>query len=150
MYYEDRFDPTNVDEDAFSLDSQKKKVNKLMAEMNKSDKGYIQITRKVSVDKNNKSYLKSKKIAFYASGSQGCPIRNAITGERYHHHLIGSKHEDLYFKVTLCTGETGPQPPTMFFASPDEFERHMYNSITINSDTKECWATKNYCAIREM
>lgn len=152
MYYDGVYDLTNENDDAFSYGSaDNKKIKKIMAEFaNSEDRGYFQITRKVQAV-NNIYVFKNKNFAFFASGGHGMPIRNAITGEYYIGHNVGSKFEDLYFKVGLRTGETGPKSqsklgpatPTMFFSSPGEYEQHMQNSVTIDDNIKEKWTIKN-------
>ena len=124
MYYDDRFDPTNVDEDAKSVDSNKNKnkVSKLLAEMKTYDKGFFQLTRTVLVN----DVLKKKKISCYGSGQHGTTIRDAVSGEMCYGDLVGSNAEKNYYKVKICTGEIGQTQSTLFYHSKGEYERHMH------------------------
>lgn len=73
-------------------------------------------------------------------------IVNAITGLRYRDEdpklniSVGSAHEDLFFKVRISNGETGQDPVTLFYDSPEQFEKHQYTLL--NQKTKEAWLTK--------
>ena len=150
MYYEDRFDPNNTDEDVYSTDdANNKKVYNILAE---SSKGYFRVTRKAPVSKGknitNTTNLKNKRIGLYASGQQGCTITNAVTGEKCTGHLVGSKNEDFYFKVKLSTGETGQLPINLFYKSPEEYERHLYD--VVHQNTKTGWSEKNSKAVIRM
>ena len=68
---------------------------------------------------------KSKKINVFSSGSQGSIIRNAVTGERYPEHKVGSIHEDNYYKVKISTNNFSNESGVFFYSSVDQFERHM-------------------------
>ena len=155
MYHDGIYDMTNENDDAFSYGSaDNKKIKKMMAKLaSREDLGFFQIIRKIPVlvaSNNNSVMLKNKQIALYASGGPGTPIRNAVTGEYYFGHKVGSKHEHLYFKVGLNTGETGPksksqlgpETPTMFFSSPSEYEKHMLNSVKVDDNVSEKWKEK--------
>jgi hypothetical protein len=78
-----------------------------------------------------------KKIGCYGSGSQGTSIRNAITGERIFSHKVGSRMEDLYFKVTISLGISEKGPVTLFFENPEQFERHLFEEV--KEEEKKKW-----------
>ena len=78
---------------------------------------------------------KKLKIILFGSGQLGTTIRNAVTGEKYYGHKVGSSDEDLYFKTKICTGEFGPDPVTLFYDNAEQYERHM--GYKIDSETKQ-------------
>lgn len=87
-------------------------------------------------------YRKTVTIENYGSGQQGSRIRNAVTGEKYSHsELVGSKFEDLYFKVIESTGRFNRRDPLiLFYDTPDQYENHHFT--TVNPLTKEKWYEK--------
>ena len=139
MSYYDEYDYgyTNDEElSEYSYDSKsnKNRLKKAMAELNKQDKRFHQIKCRLSNGK-------FKNIPCFSSGSQGCRIRNAITGE-YYKHEVGSENEDLYFKIIIATGENGlKEPLTLFYETPQQYERHMF--CEINTEIKNNWMNKN-------
>jgi len=72
-----------------------------------------------------------KKIKLFNSSLYtNSPIINAVTGLAYYRdgHLkykIGSEHEDDLFKVRFLTHEQGNPGLTLFYDSPDQYERHL-------------------------
>jgi hypothetical protein len=71
-------------------------------------------------------------------------IRNATTGIR-EKHRVGSKYEDLYFRVkdvALYTKtELNKEPRKLFYRNPEEYERHF--GLTVSMDIKNAWHEKN-------
>ena len=74
--------------------------------------------------------LKRTKIEFYTSGDTGCNIRDAETGD-YYPNLVGSKDEDLFYKVALSTGEckSANGSNTLFYLSPQHYASHLHCSV---------------------
>ena len=97
----------------------------------KRDKDFFSVQRKIP---NKNSHAK---VEYYRSGNMGMSIRNAITGERYRGLLVGSKAEDLFFKVIICNGETGREGVTLFYETPEAYERHQYE--TLSKEMKAKW-----------
>ena len=96
MYQEDFYNPADPnDHDDVQLDDMFEKAKRM-------DKGYNTVYRKVPRKYDGK--LKNKKIESYTSSGTGSRIRDAETGE-YFSNIVGSKDEDLFFKVALSTGE---------------------------------------------
>ena len=126
MYYEDQF----VNDDDVSLNSQKGKLNNILKKSN--DKRFFQVKR---VQQGGKR----KNISIYGTGPLGWHIRNAVTGEKYNH-LVGSKNEDLYFKVSYCTGENGQESQTLFYDTPEQYEKHLFYKV--DEYIKEQWLNK--------
>jgi len=94
------------------------RVNEAMADMHKDDK--LCFVRKYRAPDGKK-----KKLLIFGSGDTGATIRNAVTGEKYNGHKVGSKNEDMYFKTRLCTGEFGIDSPLLFYDSAEQFEKHV-------------------------
>ena len=91
---------------------------------------------------NNKT--KSIEIGVYGSGSHESPIRNAETGE-YYKYKVGTMDEDLFFKVMISTGEIPTGPLTLFYDSPEHYERHQY--LELDGLTKKRWEVKRQCRL---
>lgn len=78
------------------------------------------------------------KMEVYSSHSSY--IRHATTGQRTQF-KVGSPDEDRFFSVIISTGEQGNEPITLFYISPEEYERH--HKCVLSQDTKERWYHKN-------
>jgi len=112
------------------------KLNKnLFEDIKKEDKGYY--TWKKVVEGSRKPI----KIEAYGSGDTGSKIRNPITGERYNY-FVGSKYEDLFFKVKMNNEKFGSRDgPTLFYESPEQYENHV--KCELDRRIKEKWVEKN-------
>jgi hypothetical protein len=99
------------------------RVNNFMADAHSDDK--LCFVRKVR----GNAGRKAKKLLLFGSGDIGSTIRNAVTGEKYYGRKVGSKNEDLYFKVRICTGEFGKEAPTLFYDSAEQYEKHLGESV---------------------
>lgn len=128
MDYDDRYHPSN------SNDVEKK--SGAIDEMKKLDTGYNEIYRRVP-QPNGK--IKNKRIVVYNSGGVGSQIRNAVTGV-YTRDIVGSSCEDNYFSLMLATGELKKENITLFFDSPEQCERHLYQLFEEKIKTK--WRNK--------
>jgi hypothetical protein len=86
------------------------------------------------------------KIEVYSSPATGY-IRNASTGIRMDHR-VGSKYEDLYFRVADRGMNTrtpvNQEARKLFYNNPEECERHQ--RITLSTDIKEKWHLKQMTA----
>lgn len=82
------------------------------------------------------------KIPFYATSlSPNMTIRNAVNGTYETGYKTGSNDEDLFFKVSLATGENGSKDSRiLFFNDPEQYERY-FNCI-VSADTKDKWSKK--------
>jgi hypothetical protein len=132
MDYQDRFSPT--EENEFEKDD-----NDVQRMLNLYDKGYTAVYRQTLRADGRK---KQTKIALYTSGGTGTRIRDAETGHFYNR-MVGSKHEDGFFKVALATGECKSKngSNTMFFASPSHYFSHM--KMTVDENIEKKWTEKN-------
>jgi len=130
IYEEDRFNPINYDD--YDIDTMRRNH---LDELNKHNKGYFQMSL---FDENNGKKIK---VGLFASGSDGTIIRHAVSGSKMNPYLVGSKYEDLFFKVAICSGEFGNKEPfTLFFESPEEYEKHM--RVELSDDAKQRWLEK--------
>jgi hypothetical protein len=154
MYYDDPYDPTleNDYENAreydprgneehscasSTVDTYRKKTRKLIEDAKLEDKGYHKIVKQVG----------HKKLEIEAYSDPliiGRSIRNAITGVRQTGYKMGSLDENLFFKVAYLAGGKSMKGanPTLFYDSPEQYERHMHSIVSI--ETKEKWAEKFY------
>lgn len=98
--------------------------------------GYNRILICVQV---NEKKTKQVEIGVYGSGSQGSQIRNAETGE-YYRFLVGSSNEDLFFKTMICSGIVSNGPLTLFYDTPEQYERHQ--NTKLDYTTKKRWQDK--------
>ena len=79
-------------------------------------------------------------IGVYSSGQTGTTfIRNAETGE-YTKYVVGSLNEDLFYKVRVATGEFPCGPITLFYNSPEHYEKHQYD--VVDENMKYLWREK--------
>ncbi len=86
-------------------------------------------------------------LKYYSSGEIGSPIKMAVTGSVWNPKFrVGSRAEDLFFKVTVATGETGKDPVNLFYENPEQYENHQ--GIMLDVGTKEQWQKKYYEAKR--
>ena len=128
--------------------------NELVSSRTKTTKTMKQIVSEMYLE-NKKGYNKSiknirgKKVAIelFASGARGTTILNAVTGDRCNGHAVGSKDEDFYYKVNVCTGEIqGREMCTLFYDSPEQYEKHMM--MTVDTATKERWHQKQMSLVK--
>jgi len=131
MYYDDSFHP-NEENDVTNY--QKKELNNLKS----NDTGYGYIFRKQLLP-SGKS--KKTRVDCYTSGDVGSKIRNAEDGN-YYKYKVGSKEEDLLFKIRLAKGElkTNNGSNLLFYDSPEQYEKHLTQEI--DDEIKEKWVEK--------
>jgi|LauGreStaDraftv2_3_1035109.scaffolds.fasta_scaffold00507_6 hypothetical protein len=151
MYYDDPYDPTLENEydipreydprgddhsyASSTVDTYRKKTRKLIEDAKSEDKGYHKIIK----------YVGFKKVEIEAYSDPliiGKSIRNAITGVRQTGYKMGSLDENLFFKVAYLAGGKSMKgaSPTLFYDSPEQYERHM--ACTVSTEIKEKWAER--------
>jgi|688.fasta_scaffold510042_2 hypothetical protein len=88
------------------------------------DRGYNRVYRKRIRTSDGK--LVNMPVDVYSSGDVGSRIRNAETGQ-YYDFAVGSKKENLFFKVSLATGECTSLngSHTLFYLSPNHYMSHL-------------------------
>lgn len=139
MYYDDMFHPTNNEDDcsmtsaSYTVGSRMSKgareqYKNHISDVKKSDKGYYCY---------HKPYNgRLSKVEMYNSGnSLGCRIRDPMTGSRLTAR-VGSHTEMDYFKVRMC-GLNRENPVTLFYDSPEHFERH--HKTELSESIKQKW-----------
>lgn len=116
-----------------------KSVNKDLINLKYLDRGYNRIYRTVVRESDGRNVR--KKIEIYTTGCTGSNIRDAETGE-YYNELVGSRYEDLYFKVSLATGECTSLNGSnvLFYLSPQHYENHL--NVELSKDTISEWEEK--------
>jgi hypothetical protein len=114
--------------------SVKKHQKKVTDEMKQSDKGYCSY-------QSRRNSQKHSKVEMFDSGTCiGNRMRDPITGTRMPHR-VGSKDEYTYFKVRI-SGLRASEPITLFYDSPEHYERHHKN--TLSNEIKEKWHQKKF------
>jgi len=129
MNYEDMFVPVEGDEELYMDNENKLNLNdaKLL------NKHFHRRSQRVPTKLGSKRVM----IEYYSSGPINTTITHAISGAKQSGFQVGSSYEDLFFKVTLTTGS---QPVTLFYYSPEEYERHQY--CTLSDELKSKWKQK--------
>jgi hypothetical protein len=134
MNYEDRFVPIEDNEDLYvDFDT---KGNNFINNLKLTNKRFHKINKKV----NTKTGKKTINVEFYSSGAIGNFITDAISGSKQKGYIVGSQYEDLFFKVSICNNKLSNEHITLFYSSPEEYERHQYVNISDNVKTK--WREK--------
>ena len=128
MYYDDRFHPVHGND----VDANPIKTKGNTIDVIKSMDKHYHCVRVHIPEKNTKM-----KIEFYDSRGLGNPICNAVTGQRYRDKLIGSRAEDHFFKACINHKDYGPESLTLFYETPEEFERHHFTML--DDDIKNAW-----------
>jgi (2Fe-2S) ferredoxin len=133
-YYEDAYMLLDQnDYDDFNTENNHRKALDKVKALNR---GYHTIKRKVNFSNGTSKIMD---IGVYGSGCHESPIRNAETGE-YYKYKVGTFDEDLFFKVMICTGECQSGPLTLFYDSPQHYERHQYTDV--DPDSIRNWENK--------
>lgn len=132
MDYDDKFN--SVEPNVYDDSKQNKNQLNALSRVKCLNRGYHTLVRNILF--NNK---KKVELGVYGSGSHESPIRNAETGE-YYKYKVGTMDEDLFFKVMISTGEIPSGPLTLFYDSPEHYERHQY--LDLDDFTKRKWEVK--------
>lgn len=83
---------------------------------------------------------KKRKIEFYSTNEYATCIRDAMTGKYYKNMKVGTKSECMFFKIKIFEG---PRGFTLFYNSPEEFEKHQHKILS--SQIKEKWYKQYNC-----
>lgn len=120
----------------------KNKVKTRYSTTYKNDKGYFKIKR---------GNTKEKLTGFGTPYHPGATIRNACTGFYENDYMgnavykVGSKEEDLFFKVSFSECGISNEPRCLFYDNPEQCERHLKTNIA--DDVKKRWSLKYNTAI---
>jgi hypothetical protein len=136
--YDDTSFATYQSSVSYANDPVKNKHKKMLDEYKKMDKDYRKIMRihngkKVEID------------LYLTSCVPGTAIRDALTGARYHDLLVGSRHEDNFFKMKMVNGELGKDIGHLYFETPKDCEK--YSKTKLSDKTIKKWQDKyeKYC-----
>jgi hypothetical protein len=135
-YYNDADEPeTNLSiTDSSTINSDKYEQKRLIKEFKNLDRGYHKL---------KKGPLRKHTIEIYhTSNTPDSHIRHAITGERYKWRVGKRQEEELFFAITLSTGEIPNGPYTFFYDTPEQFEKH--HSIALPEKAKQKWYDRYY------
>ena len=96
----------------------------------------------VSADPGHKRIgTKKNKLEYFASGNiPGNIIRNAVTGIPEYNRVGSALSEDIYFKVRYAGNDSGNELDTLYYDSPEQFERHM--NCRLRTENKQLWKNK--------
>lgn len=94
---------------------------------------------------NGKNHTKKMSIQYYSSGSVGTHICHAVSGD-VTPHIVGSKMENLYYKVTMSTGTHEGGSVILFYNSPEEYEKHQM--CFTSPENKEKWYDKKMLVLQ--
>lgn len=99
-----------------------------------SDPQYSTITKTIDYKKVTIGY-------YHTRICPGATIRNAVSGSFETGYRVGSCDEDLFFKVMNAIGSsTCRDPHLLFYDSPEQYERHLMQ--TVDAETKDKWRKK--------
>jgi len=145
MEYTDNFNPAYDDSDFLSesMDNYK-----FIEDTKRLDRGYNVIWRMSPRSDGN---LKRTKVVVYTtSGGLGSNIRDAETG-CYYKSKVGTKDEDLFFKVALATGECKKSKngsSVLFYTNPSQYKSHQH--VQNMDGTCYEWNSKYDARIKEI
>ena len=110
------------------------------------DRGFNTVTRRVV---RHDGKIKNKEINVFTSSGTGFKIRDAESGD-YYPYLVGSKDEDLFFKVGLSTGElkSANGSNTLFYESPRHYMSHLFTEIP--PEAIAAWEEKRNARMEEL
>ena len=141
MHHEDDvFNPNNVNYEN-DVENTNNLFSDILFDTKKLDKGYRKFYKKYNKIWKDGKFYKTITIELYLSN--GSRIRHAISGEMYDY-KVGSKSEDLFFKVKNVSGLLGKESKNLFYNSPEEYEEHQ-DSI-VSTEVKLAWYNKNITA----
>jgi len=106
------------------------------------DPGYNKIHRYIKNISPDGSISKKRiSIELYtSSGIPGNMIRSAIGGTYNRDYRIGKTDEYIFFKVGLATGECKKGSNTLFFDTPEQYEKTFHTYLS--RDVKKRWYAK--------
>ena len=127
------------DNDVVLTSNNKNKIS--LGEVKKSDTKYDKYNKVIRMKWQDGKYYDKVTIELFGSGDTGTKIRNAVTGAKTPY-LVGSKNEDLFFKVMDASGNKGRKDSLLlFYDSPEQYENHQF--IILDQVIKESWLNKN-------
>ena len=121
-------------------------LEKMLEKEKMKDKGYNVIFRK-ALRRDGRTY--NKKITVYTSSGTGTRIRDVETGQ-YSSSIVGSKDEDLFYKVTLSTSEcrSANGNNILFFMSPQHYANYL--QCEVDPEVVHNWEVKRDARLAEL
>lgn len=144
MYEDDHFNPADPNElDNTDLNQQN---NEAVTKVLQQDRGLNVVTREVKLDSGR---IKNKSIRIYTSTGFGSRIRDAETGD-YYPNKVGTKDEDLFFKVSMATGEcrSANGSNILFYCSPQHYQNHLHSEV--DPEIISAWEAKRDSRLKEL
>lgn len=135
MNYEDMFVPREADEDLFNENDTK--LFKSFQDF-ETNKHHHKVVKKIKT----KLGKKTLNIEYYSSGPIRSTITHAVSGVKQRGSIVGSMDEDLFFKIRLVNRKNGNEHVTLFYYSPEEYEKHQFTAISDNIKLK--WREKYF------
>lgn len=115
-----------------SIDDNRKMKRSEREKVKKADPGYF----KYMIERKD---LKVKVEVYSTRTHPGSLIRCPFTGIRYSE-VVGSEDENLFFKVKMPCISDGKDGVTLYYSSPESFERH--HLTILSKDVKKSWLDK--------
>jgi hypothetical protein len=123
------------DNDRFESDS----VNSRRRTSNRAQRQFT-VSRVFNDRWRDGKFYKNVIINMHGSGDCGSFIRNAVTGA-VTNYVVGSRDQDLFYKVAMCTGlDRDHKPVHLFYDSPTQYENHQFTYVS--DDVKELWSER--------
>jgi hypothetical protein len=111
---------------------------KELAEAKRLDPGYNKLYRTSTKVVDGEKIKKRVAIELYTcSDTPGRMIRSAIGGSYHSNYRVGKTDEYIFFKVGMCTGECRGESNTMYFDTPEQYEKTF--NLELSQDVKENW-----------
>lgn len=89
---------------------------------------------------NRRTGPRAKDVELYSTRcNPGRLIRNPVSGARSKDR-VGSLAERTYFRVRMTTVGDGIEPVTLYYDSPETYEKHMHT--TVSRDIKKEWRAR--------
>jgi hypothetical protein len=111
---------------------------KELAEAKRLDTGYNKFYRTHTKVVDGETIKKRMAIELYTcSDTPGRMIRSAIGGAFHSDYRVGKTDEYIFFKVGMCTGECRSESNTMYFDTPEQYEKTL--NLVLPQELKDNW-----------
>ena len=112
--------------------SEKSQMVKKSASSRKNFPGYIKY---YTLKKNKKIKIECFSTSCNPGSYILCPYSGIRSNDR-----VGSRDESFYFKARMPVISSGNEPITLYYDSPEAFEKH--HLVTLSNNIKESWKNK--------
>jgi hypothetical protein len=111
---------------------------KEMNDAKRIDPGYNKFFRTHIKEVDGKTVKKRTVIELYTcSNAPGRMIRSAIGGAFHSNYRVGKTDEYIFFKIGMCTGECRGESNTMYFDTPEQYEKTF--DVVLPQEMKNNW-----------